>query len=58
MKIENEKNWITERIETSHTGRIIIRQNLVKKYRKIIGDYHSPNWKIRDIMIREFESKI
>lgn len=59
MKIQNEqKDWICERIETSHTGRIRIKQNLVEKYRNIIGDYHSPNWKIRDMMIREFAGKI
>lgn len=58
MKIQDEEAWITERIETSHTGKVIIKQNLVEKYRKIIGDYHSPNWKIRNMMITKFAEKI
>ena len=50
--------WICERIETSHTGRVIIKNNLVKKYRDIINNHFDPNWMIKNKMITKFDGYI
>ena len=33
-EIQKQKDWICERIQTSHTGRIIIKEYLIKNIEK------------------------
>ena len=60
-EIQKQKDWIYERIETSHTGKVIIKDYLIKKYRKLTDDVScigAPNWFVRTKMIEEFKDYI
>lgn len=64
MKYENltrkeKEDWICERIETSgSTGRIIIKDNLVKKFRDLTENYTDSNAMVRGAMIFYFNNYI
>lgn len=53
-----QEEYIIERINTSHTGRILITTALVKKYRELTKDYESTNEEIRAEMISKYSDYI
>ena len=48
---EEQKDWFGNRIKESHTGRVIVAQHLVEKFRKLSGDYTTSKEVIKNFLI-------
>jgi hypothetical protein len=50
-----QSDWFLERLTEGRTGRIIVKSHLVKKWRKISGNYTDDNARIRFAIIDAFQ---
>lgn len=51
-KLTNEqRQWFGDRMDESHTGRVIVPSHLYKKFRKIVDNEFLSNEQIKDYLI-------